>query len=219
MKLTRATTLALALAIPSAVLSIVVFNKLPEQVAVHWNIEGVADVYAPRAVGAFMLPLLIVLLPVLSMIANRCNPRHDNLQRSQSALHAALVVVAVVLAMLHVGLIAFALQMPVDVPRLVMIGIGLILVVAGNYLGKTRSNFVIGIRTRWTLSSERVWDRVHRVGGRWLVAEGLLLMLLALVGSSNLPLMLIGIALPVLTALALVAYSYHVFQRESRPAA
>jgi len=46
-------------------------------------------------------------------------------------------------------------------------------VVIGNVLGKVRSNFMFGIRTPWTLTSYRSWNRTHRLGGRLMVALGL----------------------------------------------
>jgi uncharacterized membrane protein len=49
----------------------------------------------------------------------------------------------------------------------------------GNVLGKLRSNFFVGIRTPWTLSSEHVWDQTHRWAGRLFVGAAAVLAVLA----------------------------------------
>ncbi|MEL7298668.1 MAG: SdpI family protein, partial [Pseudomonadota bacterium] len=61
-------------------------------------------------------------------------------------------------------------------------GVGLLFVVLGNYMGKLRKNFFIGIRTPWTLASDEVWARTHRLGGYLFVAAGIGLMLSAFIG-------------------------------------
>ena len=54
-------------------------------------------------------------------------------------------------------------------------------VVIGNYLPKVRPNYMMGIRTPWTLTSDLAWDRTHRLGGRLFVLEGIVFILLGLV--------------------------------------
>jgi uncharacterized membrane protein len=76
-----------------------------------------------------------------------------------------------------------AVGRPVDVTRIVPVGLGILFLVTGNYFGRLRSNFVAGIRTPWTLSSELSWNRTHRAAGRLFVGLGLLLALLGLTGS------------------------------------
>jgi uncharacterized membrane protein len=47
--------------------------------------------------------------------------------------------------------------------------------VIGNYFGKTRKNFFLGIRTPWTLASDEVWGRTHRLAGRLFILQGLIM--------------------------------------------
>jgi uncharacterized membrane protein len=55
------------------------------------------------------------------------------------------------------------------------------LVLFGNFIGRLRPSWFIGIRTPWTLSSDVVWRRTHRLAGRLMVPAGLLAVLLAVV--------------------------------------
>ena len=50
-------------------------------------------------------------------------------------------------------------------------------------MGKLRKNFFIGIRTPWTLASDAVWERTHRLGGRLFMLAGLVMVVGVLVGA------------------------------------
>jgi hypothetical protein len=63
--------------------------------------------------------------------------------------------------------------------------------VLGNYLGKTTRNFFLGIRTPWTLASDEVWRRTHRLGGWTMVGAGVALVVMGLFGASELALLVI----------------------------
>lgn len=68
-------------------------------------------------------------------------------------------------------IVVTALGYEISVNRLLMFAIGVLLVVIGNWLPKIRSNFMFGVRTPWTLTSDRTWCRTHRAAGgrssRW----------------------------------------------------
>ena len=50
-------------------------------------------------------------------------------------------------------------------------------------MGQIRSNFMMGIRTPWTLSSDLAWEKTHRLGGWLFMVAGALM----IVGSWFLP--------------------------------
>jgi uncharacterized membrane protein len=54
--------------------------------------------------------------------------------------------------------------------------VGVLLLVLGNVLPRVRSNWWMGVRTPWTLSSERVWRSTHRLAGRTFVLGGLIVL-------------------------------------------
>jgi len=98
---------------------------------------------------------------------------------------------------------------PVDVSRGVAAGVGVLLVILGNFMGKVTRNFFVGIRTPWTLASEEVWLRTHRFGGRLFVLAGLVLFVLAVLGGGW---VVAVIAIGSATVLSVV-YSYLVYRR------
>jgi len=90
--------------------------------------------------------------------------------------------------------------------------IGALFVVLGNLLPRFRSNFFIGIRTPWTLSSESVWARTHRVGGYLMVLIGLLLFVAGLVGSARWLLVAVGGSSTLV--IVVLVYSYVLWRAE-----
>jgi uncharacterized membrane protein len=162
------------------------------RVPIHWNVHGRADNFA-GAWTALLIPVATAALVSAAFFAlPSFEERKLNLERSGglylwSWLSALLLAVS-----LEAAMIAAALDLPIQPPSLILGGVGVLLVLTGNQLGKSRSMRRIGIRTSATLSSEAVWMKVHRLAGKLMVTGGLLLLL----G--------IGIRLPVAGLLALL---------------
>ena len=121
---------------------------------------------------------------------------------------------------LHVLFVAAALGTDVEISRVVLIGIGVLFLVIGNYLPKVRPNYLMGIRTPWTLASDLSWARTHRLGGRLFVLEGLVLLVLGLLDVGPEMLIVTMIAAIVIMLIVVSAYSYQVWKAdpEKRPA-
>ncbi len=152
------------------------WEKVPDdaQIPVHWNIRGEVDDYADKSVGLLLSPLLIVGLTLLLAFIPRMEPRIENLQRSQKAYITLWGGLLVMMLSLHIITISAALGYEENIPMLMAFLMGALFMAIGNYLGKIRSNFMFGIRTPWTLSSELSWNKTHRLGGWLFFATGLL---------------------------------------------
>jgi uncharacterized membrane protein len=120
----------------------------------------------------------------------------------------------VLLGGLHLLAVGVALGSDLDLTRIVMIGTGGLFVVIGNYLPKVRPNYMMGIRTPWTLTSDVAWRRTHRLGGRLFVIEGLALMLLAGVGVSGSALVVVLLAGIGILLAVVFTYSYQVWKTD-----
>jgi uncharacterized membrane protein len=190
--------------------------RLPDNMLLplHWNQYGIADrmgskweaLLIPAAVTA-ILSLIFFLLPYLE-------PRTKNLGRSQGLYLMAWLGLLIVMATVHVAILGAALRWGLPMLPLIQGSIGLLFLLMGNQLGKSRRMFLIGIRTPWTLSSEEVWIATHRLAGKLLTAGGLLLILAALLplpASWRGPL-LIGV--PVVALIFPAVWSYWLWRRE-----
>jgi uncharacterized membrane protein len=147
------------------------------QLAVHWNAAGEVDRYGGKAEALLMLPAIAVALSVMLAVAPRIDPRGRNLLRSGPLLTTVWLGTLTLMAVMHTGLVLTALGVFEPdtrmVVRMVLLALSVLLVLKGNAFGKARPNWFIGMRTPWTLSSDRAWDKTHRWVGRGLVLTGL----------------------------------------------
>lgn len=184
------------------------------EVPIHWGADGTVDGYASKTVGLLLLPLTAAGVAALLAFIPRFEPRRANLERSGKAYGAIWVAVLLLLAGVQAIVVATALGASVDMSRLMLFGVGGLYLVIGNYLPKVRPNYMMGIRTPWTLTSDVAWTKTHRVGGRLFVLEGLIFILLGIVGVSPEWLAVGIIAGIVLLLVVLFAYSYQVWKAD-----
>lgn len=183
------------------------------QVPIHFGLNGTANRYAGKTVGLFLSPAIAAGILVVLAVIPAVEPRAEHLARSGPAYTAVTVAVLGFLALTHLTAVASALGSDIDVMQPISLGLGVVLLIMGNYLGKVRSNYLFGIRTPWTLTSERAWARTHRSGGRLFALEGLLM----IAGTFVLPagwLIALLVGGIVLVSVVLVIYSYSVWRTD-----
>lgn len=151
------------------------------EIPIHWNAQGTADAFAPRDEAVFylfMLPAAAAFVSLMLAIAPLIDPFRENLRRSHKAYVAIWAATMILLAALTAG-IAMMMTRGADgadsneFVRFVMAGCGLLFIVIGNYLPKTRKTFFLGIRTPWTLTSDYAWEKTHRLVGPLYILAGL----------------------------------------------
>jgi uncharacterized membrane protein len=191
MKTTR--TLAIVALLADAVLSAALYPRLPERVPVHWNLSGHVDRYGGRLEVVLLGPVLLVGLWLVMLVLSRIDPRRaaraastvstsepDVAGEADGSYWTFIHLVLVALALLHAGLLLAVSGLLATPERLGAVAIALFLVLPGNFMGRLRPNWFVGIRTPWTLASDEVWRRTHRLAAVLMVAGGLLLLPLAL---------------------------------------
>lgn len=194
----------------AVIASVVVYPRLPEVIPTHWDIEGDVNGWSSRFWGAFGLPLAMVGTYAMMRLLPLVDPRRDNYTKFENAYEGIVLTILVFLLGVHIVVLRAALGYPVSMQRVMPLGMGALFIAIGNLLPRARSNFFVGIRTPWTLSSERSWERTHRAGGYVFVVIGLLMVAASFfpMGSS----MPVVIGLTVVAVLGLAAYSYVVWK-------
>lgn len=181
------------------------------QVPIHWGPSGEADGYGPKWVGLLGIPALAAAVLAFLVVVPRVEPRRFNLERSSTAYVATGMAALGLVAALHASAVIGTVTGTTSVPLVAVLGVGIAFVIIGNFVSKTRSSWFFGIRTPWTLSSERSWARTHRAGGYGFLALGILIVVAALAWGpmAGVWVMLAGIGIGLV---ALSAYSYLVWR-------
>ena len=154
--------------------------RIPARVVTHWNLAGQPNGWSPRGVLLVLLPALAMLMAVVFVYAPRLDPKRRNFPLHAGSYWVVANAVLLLLAATHVCIVGFNLGWPIRIGAVLGVGLGLLFVVIGNVLTRVRPNWIFGIRTPWTLSSDLSWRETHRIGGYGFVAVGLLLVLAGL---------------------------------------
>jgi len=201
-----------ALIAAAVLFSMFVYPRLPERMPVHWGLHGQVDRYGSRVEGAFMLPALMLLIWLLLRFLPRIDPRRENYAKFADTYELLINSFITLLAVMQVALLGTALGWPVSMERVVPGLVGLQFIILGNALPRARPNWWFGIRTPWTLSSDRVWARTHRVGGYLLAAAGLVLLIAAALPRGWT--FALGLAAVLSAGFGSLVYSYFAWKQE-----
>jgi uncharacterized membrane protein len=193
-------------------MSLALFERLPERMATHWGLSGQPDGWSGRTFGAFGLPGLMLFIWALCYWLPAIDPRRENYAKFRGSYDVVVAGIVAVLLIVHAAILGVAMGLAVPIPIVVSLAVGSLLMLIGNLLPRARPNWFFGIRTPWTLSNDRVWDRTHRVGGRVMVVAGLIV---AIAGFSPppWPALLMAVAAGG-AALVSIVYSYAVWRQQ-----
>ena len=209
----KALLVALGIIILSFVVSTWLYPQLPESVAIHWNALGEADGFAPKVWAVTLVPFISLLILGLFWLIPRIDPLKKNIEGFRPYYEGMIVVVMLFLFYIHAISMALNTGLAFSIIQALAPAFGVLFYYVGILMGKARRNWFIGIRTPWTLSSEAVWNRTHRLGGKLFRTVGLIALLGVVLPDYALWLILA----PVLfIAGYLIVYSYFEYQKEAR---
>src|SRR5579875_2396400 len=205
----------IAIIVVQIIIALVSYPFLPALVPMHWNISGQIDSYAPRWVSMLLFPGMSIGIYLLMRVLLWLGPNISSSGQRANLRVVNLIIIAVLLFMLLVQIVttAIALGFPIDMAFVMNLALSLLLIFLGNYMGKQRRNFRVGIRTPWTILNETVWERTHRLGGWLFVLAGLI----GLVTTFIPPLRFWGVMSALFAVIViLVVYSYIEYERVTR---
>ena len=213
MKLSRANLLSLALVAGAFAAAALLYRRLPDPVPVHWDAHGHVNGYMPKPWGALVMPLVTLGASLLLLVLPRLSPRGFRVDRFQATFDLIQTSIVGFLFFATLLVLLAGAGFGVSVARAVPLGVGVLLVVLGNVLGKVTKNFFVGIRTPWTLASDEVWLRTHRFGGRVFVLAGLTIAVAGLAEGGATPILVAALAAVLLPTV----YSYVIYRRLEGP--
>lgn len=190
------------------------YPRLPAEVPTHWDLHNHVNGTMPRFWAAAFPALSVLVLAVLSVALPAISPRQFAIRPFAGAWGILMLVAQGFVLVLGLGVLLAGAGYVVSVPTITMLAVGVLYMVLGNYMGKLRRNFFIGIRTPWTLASDAVWERTHRFGGRLFMLGGLMAIVIALIDPA--PWLLLIVVLAVMSIAAGYSYFIHLQLEGSR---
>lgn len=198
------------------VLAFYFYAHFPEQVVSHWNYYGQPDDYSGRATGAFAIPALLAGMYLLFLALPWLDPRSERYAEFGKIYNFIKSAIMLVLFGVYVAAGLYNLGYPVKIGSIVPWLVGGLLIVIGNYMGKIKRNWFMGVRTPWTLSSENVWNKTNRFGGFMMMLFGLSLVINPFLPKmAALVLLILG---GLLVTVGTIVYSFVLYKQERKQA-
>ncbi|MFO7895843.1 MAG: SdpI family protein [Candidatus Cloacimonadales bacterium] len=211
--------IALSIVLLQLIVALIIATQLSEdaKIPVHWNFQGEVDNYSGKWLGTLLFPLINAFILALLIAMPYISVRYKNSEkRFQDILPAFALILISCFALIHIFSLLLAANLLAENVKSLHLILGLMFLLLGNYLPKVPSNFFLGIRTPWTLSSEYVWRRTHRLGGVCFVWGGILLMISALLPAAQSLMSNIIFGIFTFVILLPVAYSFFIYKKQQK---
>ena len=201
------------------ILSFYLGLSLPEDTKIpcHWNIKGEIDGYYGKWIGVLLFPAINLVILLLMIALPYISVRYKNAkERFEKVIPGLATIIIFFFAGIHIYMILLAKGILNPSGNIIFYLIGLMFIMLGNLLPKIPSNFFAGIRTPWTLSSEDVWRKTHRLGGISFVIAGLLMIVITAILGNNSTANIIMFVLFMALVLYPVLYSFILNKKEEK---
>lgn len=177
-------------------LSAAVFSQLPGEGRVDFSPlvpEGIpaSGGPVPRVAAALAVPTVAIAVWVLLSVLRRVKgPARAvpewwlneetgaaAVTRFEPTYSTIIFSVTALVALIHAVFVGSLLEWPEWIYRVFTAVLGFGLMAAGNVMPRVRPNWIVGLRTKRTLSDPHAWSRTHRVLGRSLIVAGSLVII------------------------------------------
>jgi uncharacterized membrane protein len=157
----------------TSALTAAVYERLPERMATHFDLEGNANGWMPRAMGAWFAPVFALGLWAFVRFVPSILPKSDRKRLGETSAPLVAALTVFFMAAIHVLILYVAIVPGASLARAIWVVIGAFYVALGLVIPRIKRNPVMGVRTPWTLTSDENWARTQRVGGYSMVLGGL----------------------------------------------
>ena len=181
-------------------------NSLPNQIPIHWSLDGSVQYGSHFSlwINGSMGILFAILFPILRKIDPR-SKNYDKFGKYYDEFQIFMMLFFIALTSVIVSESINPGRINVEMVTVLLVGI--LFTILGNMMPKFKNNFFIGIRTPWTLSDTEVWNKTHRLGGRmWFIGGLVIIGAAILLSSSALLSVVLGVTL--IICIVPIAMSY-----------
>ncbi|MCE1199589.1 MAG: SdpI family protein [Marinilabiliales bacterium] len=138
------------------------WQNLPESVPIHFDASGHPNGYGSRYVYLLLpigLYLLLLLLP-------KIDPRKSNYAMFESSYYKIRLILILFIGMINSSVIWGLLHEGSSFHKMLPMSLFILFMLLGNYMSNVRPNYFVGIKVPWTLNSDVVWIKTHKLAGK-----------------------------------------------------
>ncbi|QSX07270.1 SdpI family protein [Sedimentibacter sp. zth1] len=190
------------------ILGITLYDRLPDSVAIHFNVNNEPDNYVSKSFAVFALPALMAALNIIVNIFLDNDPKKAHFSTRMRNLFKWFIPVLTIL--LESMTLFIAIGVKIELSLYVPLFVSIIFIVIGNYLPKIKQNYTMGIKLPWTLHSEENWNKTHHLAGYLWMIGGVLMVISCFIGNISFPISIIVILMLVIIP---IIYSYVLYKK------
>ncbi|MBN1423717.1 SdpI family protein [Candidatus Fermentibacteria bacterium] len=209
----RAITLIVGVIGLAFIITMLAYPRLPDRIASHWNAAGDADGWMAKAIGVFLIPVTMLGVAALCTLLPLIDPLKRNIAVFRPYYDTFLILILLFLLVIQLQILFWNLGTKISPNRLLPIPFGILIYYAGVLIQHAKRNWFVGVRTPWTLRSDRVWDQTHRVTGALFRVCGVISVIGFAFGDRWLWCVMAPL---ILVTLFSVTYSYALFRKEQQ---
>lgn len=187
------------------------WEQLPDVVPTHFNLQGEADDWGPKWMVALLIPIIGLFTYLMILLLPLIDPK-KKIDSAQKPVAAIRIFTSIFMTAVYGFVMASALGSQINFSSYIIAGVGLLILIIGNYMNSIKPNYFIGVRTPWTLESPEVWKRTHRLTSKVWVIGGLAMISVAFFPSIMNSAFTIPILVGVL-AIVPIVYSFMLFKK------
>ncbi len=187
------------------------WNSIPVEVPIHWNLKGEVDRYGSKNELILIALLFPILIYILLLFVPKIDPKQRIHQMGQK-YHIVKMFITLFVSAVCILIIYISTSESFTDPSYLLVLIGLLFTILGNYFKTIKPNYFIGIRTPWTLENEVVWKKTHELGGKYWFVGGILIVISSLIFNVPLSFIVFIIILVIITIIPVI-YSFIYFKK------
>lgn len=186
------------------IVGLVLWNKLPDSIATHWGLSNEPNGWSSREMVVFGIPVILTFFHLIAVVGTTLDPKKKNI--SKKMFNIVLWIIPIISWIVMIIIYASALGHDVNIGLIINILMGILFIVIGNYLPKSKQNYTVGIKLPWTLDDKENWNKTNRLSGYLFVISGLAFLV------NSIFLTMIPIIFVVLAVFIPAIYSYILYK-------
>lgn len=120
------------------------------------------------------MPLISLGMFFLFISTAKIDPLKENIKKFRKYFDIFIVLIIVFMLYAHSLALFWSFGFRFNMVQAMIPALGILFYYCGILIEKSKRNWFIGIRTPWTLSSDAVWEKTHKLGGKLFKISGII---------------------------------------------
>jgi len=189
--------------------SFFLYPSMSDKMPIHWDGNGNIDGYGSKVMGLFLMPGILAAVFLLFLAIPKIAVYHENFKKFEKEYDFFKLAMTAFFILLYVFTLLPNFGYNINMNYFIFPAIALLFFSIGIILPKIKTNYFFGIRTPWTLSDQKVWNKTHEKAGPLFKFMGLIFLVSIFLPGK----VWIIISVVLLSVIWIFYYSYREFKK------